>query len=173
MNRIDDIAFGVAEPLRSHGIQHASVAESHPALVDGRKRERDDAPQQLSRSTPRQPGGRPPNSSSVVTKTHLILEIARACGTTRKEGKAILDVILDGMVRALRRGESVEVRRFGVFQIRKRRPRIGRNPLTGAQVEVLAKKVAYFRPSKVLKEMLLHLSSLACGPTNGAPETKR
>lgn len=81
----------------------------------------------------------------------------------------ILEIVLDGMVRALRRGESVELRRFGVFQTRKRRPRTGRNPLTGAQVEVPAKRVPFFKPSKELKEKLLQLARPACGPTDATP----
>ena len=73
---------------------------------------------------------------------------------TRKESETIIDAIFDGIVKALRRGEKTEIRGFGTFRTRQRRPRIGRNPKTGARVEVPAKKIPYFRPSKELKELV-------------------
>jgi len=103
----------------------------------------------------------------VVTRTDLILEMARNCETTQREAKTILEIVFDGMVRALRRGESVELRRFGVFYTRKRRPRTGRNPLTGAQVKVPERRIPFFKPSKELKAMLLQLPKPAIGPTGG------
>lgn len=102
-----------------------------------------------------------------MTRAHLILELARVCETTHKEAKEILEVVLDGMVRALRRGESVELRGFGVFRTRKRRPRTGRNPLTGARVQVPAKRVPFFKPGRELKEMLLQLARPVYGSTDG------
>jgi len=58
------------------------------------------------------------------------------------------------MVRAVGRGEKVEIRGFGSFHVRQRRGRIGRNPKTGARVEVPPKKIFYFRPSKELRELI-------------------
>ena len=73
---------------------------------------------------------------------------------TRKDSETIIDAIFGGIVKALRRGEKTECRGFGVFRTRQRRPRSGRNPKTGARVEVPAKKIPYFKPSKELKELV-------------------
>jgi integration host factor subunit beta len=74
----------------------------------------------------------------------------------RVGGRAGLEIILDNIVRALRRGEAVELRRFGSFHIRERRARTGRNPKTGIVVNLPAKKIAFFRPAA---EVLRHLNA--------------
>ncbi len=89
-----------------------------------------------------------------MTKANLIEEVSRAVDLTRKESETIIDAIFDGIVKALRRGEKTELRGFGVFRTRQRRPRIGRNPKTGARVAVPAKKIPYFKPSKELKDLV-------------------
>ncbi|MBZ5625254.1 MAG: integration host factor subunit beta [Acidobacteriia bacterium] len=86
-----------------------------------------------------------------LTKADLSLEIARAVAVSHKEAKGLIAIILDSMVRALRKGERVEVRGFGNFSTHTRAPRRGRNPLTGAQVAVPAKRVPNFRPSRELR----------------------
>ena len=58
------------------------------------------------------------------------------------------------IVRTLRSGEKVEIRGFGSFHTRQRRGRIGRNPKTGARVEVPPKRIPFFKPSKELRELL-------------------
>jgi integration host factor subunit beta len=60
----------------------------------------------------------------------------------------------------LRTGDKIEIRGFGSFRTRQRQSRVGRNPKTGARVEVPAKRIPYFKPSKELKELV-----------NGGPET--
>jgi integration host factor subunit beta len=57
-------------------------------------------------------------------------------------------------VRSLRSGDKIEIRGFGSFGTRQRHPRVGRNPKTGTRVEVPAKKIHFFKPSKELKEMV-------------------
>jgi integration host factor subunit beta len=58
------------------------------------------------------------------------------------------------VIGALQSGDKIEIRGFGSFRIRQRNPRIGRNPKTGARVEVPAKKVPYFKPSKELRDLV-------------------
>ena len=89
-----------------------------------------------------------------MTRAELIAEVSRAVDLTRKESEAIIDAIFGGIVKALRRGEKTECRGFGIFRTRQRRSRIGRNPKTGARVEVPAKKILYFKPSKELKDLV-------------------
>jgi integration host factor subunit beta len=73
---------------------------------------------------------------------------------TRKESEVIVEAIFDSIVRSLRSNDKIEIRGFGSFRTRQRQPRIGRNPKTGARVEVPAKKIPYFKPSKELKDVI-------------------
>lgn len=89
-----------------------------------------------------------------MTKADLIEEISRVCEFTRKESEVIVEAIFDSVVRALREGDKIEIRGFGSFRTRQRKARIGRNPKTGARVDVPAKRVPYFKPSKELKDLI-------------------
>jgi integration host factor subunit beta len=89
-----------------------------------------------------------------MTKADLIEEVSGVVEMTRKESEAIVEAILDRIVRSLRTGDKVEIRGFGSFRTRQRQPRIGRNPKTGARVDVPAKKIPYFKPSKELKDVV-------------------
>jgi integration host factor subunit beta len=89
-----------------------------------------------------------------MTKADLIEEIAREVKMTRKDAETIIETIFDSVVRALRRGDKVEIRGLGSFRTRLRPPRVGRNPKTGERVEVPAKRVPHFRPSKELKDLV-------------------
>jgi integration host factor subunit beta len=87
----------------------------------------------------------------------LIEEVSRITELPRKEAGIIVEGILDCMARAIKRGEKVEIRGFGSFHTRPRRARVGRNPKTGARVEVPAKRVPFFKPSKELRELVMKL----------------
>lgn len=63
----------------------------------------------------------------------------------------MVEVVLDEIVRALEKGDRVELRGFGAFSIRRRAARQGRNPRTGASVKVAAKSVPFFKPGKELR----------------------
>jgi integration host factor subunit beta len=89
-----------------------------------------------------------------MTKADLIEEISRVCEFTRKDSEVIVEAIFDSVVRALREGDKIEIRGFGSFRTRQRKPRIGRNPKTGARVDVPAKRIPYFKPSKELKDLV-------------------
>jgi integration host factor subunit beta len=89
-----------------------------------------------------------------MTKADLIEEVSGVVEMTRKESEAIVEAILDRIVRSLRTGDKVEIRGFGSFRTRQRQPRIGRNPKTGARVDVPAKRIPYFKPSKELQDVV-------------------
>jgi integration host factor subunit beta len=89
-----------------------------------------------------------------MTKIELIEEVSRAVEMTRKDSDVIVGAIFDSVVRALRGGDKIEIRGFGSFRTRQRQPRLGRNPKTGARVEVPAKRVPFFKPSKELKDLV-------------------
>jgi integration host factor subunit beta len=102
-----------------------------------------------------------------MTKADLIEEVSRVVEMTRKESEVIVEAIFDSIVRSLRAGDKIEIRGFGSFRTRQRQPRIGRNPKTGARVEVPAKKIPYFKPSKELKDVVT-LSATPVAPVEGA-----
>lgn len=90
----------------------------------------------------------------VMTKAGLVDEVARTVQLTKKQAEAIVNVVLDSIVESLREGEKIELRGFGSFRIRSRKSRMGRNPKTGAKVEVPSKRIPYFKPGKELKELI-------------------
>jgi integration host factor subunit beta len=90
-----------------------------------------------------------------LTKMILVERVAEAVSLPRHEAAFVVELIFDNIVAALDRGEKVELRGFGSFRTRQRQGRIGRNPRTGTRVEVPAKKIPYFTPSKDLKEKLV------------------
>jgi integration host factor subunit beta len=89
-----------------------------------------------------------------MTKAELIEEVSRVVEMSRKDSEVIVETIFDSVVRALRGGEKIEIRGFGSFRTRQRQPRIGRNPKTGTRVEVPAKRIPFFKPSKELKDLV-------------------
>lgn len=89
-----------------------------------------------------------------MTKAELIEEVSRVIEMSRKDSEVIVETIFDSIVRALRSGEKIEIRGFGSFRTRQRQPRIGRNPKTGTRVEVPAKRIPFFKPSKELKDLV-------------------
>jgi integration host factor subunit beta len=91
-----------------------------------------------------------------MTKAELIEEVSRVVEMTRKDSEVIVEAIFDSVVRALRTGDKIEIRGFGSFRTRQRQPRVGRNPKTGARVDVPAKRIPYFKPSKELKDLVNH-----------------
>ena len=105
----------------------------------------------------------------VLSRMRLVEDIEIAAELNRQAATETLEAIFDCMVDALRGGDKVEVRRFGSFRLRKRNARRGRNPLTGAVVEVPAKSVVYFTPSQELKRILRAASQDGPAAKTGDP----
>jgi integration host factor subunit beta len=89
-----------------------------------------------------------------MTKADLVEEVSRVTELTRKDSEVIVDTLFDSVIKALKTGDKLEVRGFGSFRVRQRNARVGRNPKTGEKVEVPAKRVPYFKPSKELKDLI-------------------
>src|SRR5271170_3845963 len=87
-----------------------------------------------------------------MTKADLIEEVTRVTELPRKESEVVVETIFDSIIEALQKSDKIEIRGFGSFRTRQRRGRIGRNPKTGAKVEVPPKKIPFFKPSKELKD---------------------
>ena len=95
-----------------------------------------------------------PMTDGSLTKLALIEEVAQVAGLTKKRAEIIVGTVFGSIVETLHRGEKVELRGFGSFRLRRREPRRGRNPRTGDRVDVPSKRVAYFKPSQELKELI-------------------
>ncbi|HTC95728.1 MAG TPA: HU family DNA-binding protein [Terriglobales bacterium] len=89
-----------------------------------------------------------------MTKADLIEEVSKMVELTRKDSEVVVDTIFDSIVHSLRSGDKIEIRGFGSFRTRQRKPRVGRNPKTGDRVDVPAKKIPFFKPSKELKDVV-------------------
>ena len=89
-----------------------------------------------------------------MTKADLVNEVAKRCDLANPDVEDVIQTILDSVVSALNDGEKVELRGFGSFRLRERKALRGRNPRTGEQVQVPAKTVAYFKPGKMLRELI-------------------
>jgi integration host factor subunit beta len=96
------------------------------------------------------------NKEHTMTKAELVEEVTRVTELPRKESEAVVETIFDSIIAALQADDKIEIRGFGSFRTRQRRGRTGRNPKTGAKVEVPPKKIPYFKPSKELKDYVNH-----------------
>jgi len=87
-----------------------------------------------------------------MTKRQLIEKLAESVkGLSFKDAELVVDTIFEAMAGALAKGDRIEIRGFGSFEIRTRKPRQGRNPKTGSAVSVPEKKVPFFKVGKELR----------------------
>ncbi len=91
-------------------------------------------------------------SETTITKADLVEEVSQTTGLTRNDSEEAVETIFESIIGALQKGEKIEIRGFGSFRTRQRRARVGRNPKTGARVEVPPKRVPFFKPSRELRE---------------------
>ncbi len=92
--------------------------------------------------------------TATITKADLVEGVLPLGDLSRRDCEVMVDTVFDAITNAIRRGDKIEVRGFGSFRIRERKPRIGRNPKTGAKVDIPAKRVPYFKPSKELRDLM-------------------
>ena len=85
-----------------------------------------------------------------LTKNDLTNAIA-VHGLSKRQASAVVEAAFDLMIKAFERGEDVRIVGFGHFRIRKKASRKGRNPQTGSEIEITARRVLTFKPSKGLK----------------------
>ncbi len=90
-----------------------------------------------------------------MTRSKLIMKLAeRNPHLYHRDVERIVSTIFEEISAALARGERVELRGFGAFSVKQRAARIGRNPRTGAAVQVATKRLPYFKTGKELRERL-------------------
>ena len=87
-----------------------------------------------------------------MNKTELIAAAAERSGLTKKDTEKALNAALDAITAALVAGDKVQVSGFGIFEVKEREARVGRNPRTGEAMEIAASKVPGFKASKTLKD---------------------
>jgi len=86
-----------------------------------------------------------------VNKAELIEAVSKST-CTKAEATEAVNAVFDNISKALKKGDSVTLVGFGTFVVKKRKARIGRNPQTGKEIKIAAKKVPAFKPGKELKE---------------------
>jgi len=87
-----------------------------------------------------------------MTKKEIAIKIADETGIKQIVVKEVMQKALDKIIDILAEGETIELRNFGVFKVKSRRARTGRNPRTGEAVPVPPKKVVVFKPGLVMKQ---------------------
>ncbi|MDP2937830.1 MAG: HU family DNA-binding protein [Candidatus Omnitrophota bacterium] len=87
-----------------------------------------------------------------MTKKDIILKVSDETNLKQIDVKKVVQKTLDCIVEALIRGEKIELRNFGVFKIKQRKSRIGRNPRTGQVIPVPPRKVVVFKPGLEIKK---------------------
>lgn len=89
-----------------------------------------------------------------MTKSELIDALAARSELTKARAELVVNCVFDAMTEALQRGEGIEIRGFGSFTVRPYKSYNGRNPRTGEQVVVPAKRLPYFKVGKELRELV-------------------
>ena len=88
-----------------------------------------------------------------MIKADIINEVSRAADITRVKAVVAVEAVLDAMKESMRRGERIELRGFGVFQVKPRKKGIGRNPRTGREVRIPPGRTIRFKPGKNFKNL--------------------
>jgi nucleoid DNA-binding protein len=104
-----------------------------------------------------------------VTKKEIVKQIADEIGLTQLQTKEIVQKTFDAIVETLIRETRIELRNFGVFEVRRRKARKARNPRTGEKVDVEPKNVVTFKPGKEMEERVRHMKAV---PEMGAGQTE-
>ena len=96
----------------------------------------------------------PASGHTAVTKKEIVKEISEKLNLTQLKTKDVVQMTFDAVIDALAKHGRIELRNFGVFEVKRREPRKARNPRTGAEVYVPAKNVVTFKPGKEMAERI-------------------
>lgn len=91
---------------------------------------------------------------STMTKADIVEKVYQKIGFSKKEASELVEMVFGQLKDVLCKGDKVKISGFGNFVVRGKNERIGRNPQTGDQIKISARRVLTFRPSQVLKAML-------------------
>ena len=102
------------------------------------------------------PAGRPYGCSSPRTdliKLDIVNQVVTRTGISKSKAELAVETVFEAMKRALEKGQRIELRGFGVFNVRPRKTGIGRNPRTGEEVSIPPGKAVRFKPGKELQDL--------------------
>jgi DNA-binding protein HU-beta len=88
-----------------------------------------------------------------VIKLDIVNEVVNRTGITKTKAEVAVETVFDAMKKALEQGDRIELRGFGVFNVKPRKTGIGRNPRTGAEVNIPPGKAVRFKPGKELQSL--------------------
>ena len=91
---------------------------------------------------------------STMTKADIVEKVYSKIGFSKKEASELVELVFNELKAVLEKGDKVKISGFGNFIVRGKNERVGRNPQTGEQIKISARRVLTFRPSQVLKAML-------------------
>lgn len=91
---------------------------------------------------------------STMTKADIVDRVYDRIGFSKKEASELVELIFENLKEVLEQGEKIKISGFGNFVVRGKHERIGRNPQTGEQISIAARRVVNFKPSQVLRAML-------------------
>jgi integration host factor subunit alpha len=91
---------------------------------------------------------------STMTKADIVEKVYQKIGFSKKEASELVELVFSSLKDVLQKGEKIKISGFGNFAVRDKNERVGRNPQTGEQIKISARRVLTFRPSQVLKAML-------------------
>ncbi|MGD0152911.1 MAG: HU family DNA-binding protein [Thermacetogeniaceae bacterium] len=89
-----------------------------------------------------------------MNKAELVSSVAEKAEVTKKDAEKVITAVFDAVEAALAKGEKVQLVGFGTFEVRDRAARTGRNPQTGAEIQIAATRVPAFRAGKALRDSI-------------------
>ena len=89
-----------------------------------------------------------------MNKTELIAAVAEKTGLTKKDAERVVNATIESITESLVKGDKVNVSGFGIFEVKTREARIGRNPRTKEEIQIPASKQPGFKASKTLKDTI-------------------
>ena len=90
-----------------------------------------------------------------MTKKEIVLKISEETELKQIDVKKVVQRVLDHIVEALTKGDTVELRNFGIFKVKNRKPRVGRNPKTGVAVPIPEKRIVVFKSGMIMKKQVM------------------
>jgi integration host factor subunit beta len=89
-----------------------------------------------------------------MTKADIVNNVAKRVALQKNDAEKLVEIVFESILEALNNEDKVELRGFGSFRTRYRKERKGRNPKTGEEIKVPAKRIVYFKPGKELRELV-------------------
>ncbi len=89
-----------------------------------------------------------------MNKTELVAAVAEKIGMTKKDAERVINAAVDTITETLTKGEKVQLSGFGIFEVKAREARVGRNPRTSEAIQIPATRQPAFKASKALKDMI-------------------